>query len=237
MISGARDIVGAPSLRYIDVLPGTPHEVCDSLVAVHLEHFGADYPHAADDLRTTWREGGTDHDIIEHQWLLLLNDEPAGEFIFHTNLRRRIVVRHFIAFNRDVRVNLPSDWIARLVDAAGECANTDAADTGTQLIAMMSEVSPRHVAGWRRMGYLSPDIDYREPGHGNHWAEYGEPQFVPMAPNIRVLPAGTDLPLSEVATEGVSAFLLDYYRLPASHPVVVEILGNCARLGEVEPSA
>lgn len=235
MISGARDIVGAPSFRYIDVLPGTPDEVCDALVAVHREHF-ADYPHVADGIAKTWRDGGLDADIIEHQWLLLLDDEPAGEFLFQTNLRRRTVSRSHIALNRESRLKAPADWIPRLIDAAGDCASADAADVGIQLIAMMGEVSRRHVVGWRRMGYISPEIDYREPVHGNQWAAYGEPQFNPLAANILLLPAGADLPLSEVVTEAVSAFLLDYYRLPASHPVVVEILGNCARLGAAEPS-
>jgi hypothetical protein len=97
---------------------------------------------------------------------------------------------------------------------------------------MMSEVRPSHVAGWRRLGHISPNIDYREPVHGNHWAEFGEPTFIPMSPNILRLPAGNDVPLSVIASSGVSSFLLDYYRLPATNEVVLEILENCEQLQE-----
>ncbi len=234
------DIPGVKGLSFIDVLPGAFEQDRDALIAIHLENFGANYPHAAADIERTWSEGSAESDIIQHQWLLTLSGNPVGEFIFQTNMRRRIVARQFLSVNRAARVDLPTGWLAALVEAVAECANQDIESSvregnqpeGSQLIAMMSEVRPNHVAGWRRLGHISPNIDYREPVHGNHWAEYGEPTFIPMSPNILRLPAGKDVPLSVIATEGVSAFLLDYYQLPATNDVVLEILGNCQRLQE-----
>jgi hypothetical protein len=232
------DIPGVKGLSFIDVLPGASEQDRDALIAVHLENFGTTYPHAAVDIERTWSEGSAESDIIEHQWLLMLSGNPVGEYIFHTNMRRRIVARQFLSVNRAARANLPSGWLPALIEALTECANRDIEYSvregnqpeGRQLIAMMSEVKPNHLARWRRLKHFSPNIDYREPVHGNHWAEFGEPTFISMSPNILRLPAGNDVPLSVITTEGVSAFLLDYYRLPASNEVVVEILENCQRL-------
>jgi hypothetical protein len=232
------DIAGVKGLSFVDVLPGASERERDSLIAIHLENFGATYPHAAVDIERTWAEGPAEDDIIEHQWLLMLSGSPVGEFIFQTNMRRRIVARQFLSVNRPARADLPAGWIPVLIEAVAECAHRDMTHSvregnqpvESQLIAMMSEVRPQHVAAWRRLRHISPKINYREPVHGNHWAEYGEPTFIPMSPNILRLPAGDGLPLSAIATEGVSAFLLDYYRLPASNEVVLEILENCQRL-------
>ncbi len=235
------DIPGVKEFSFIDVLPGASEQERDALIAIHLENFGTTYPHGVADIEKTWSEGSAEGDIIEHQWLLLLSGNPVGEFIFRTNMRRRIVVRQFLSVNRAARADLPKGWLSALVEAVAECANQDVTQCvregtqpmGSQLIAMMSEVRPNHVPAWRTLGHISPNIDYREPVHGNHWAEHGEPTFTPMSPNILRLPAGNDVPLSVIASEGVSAFLLDYYRLPPTHEVVLEILGNCQRLQEV----
>jgi hypothetical protein len=234
------DIPGVKGLSFIDVLPGVAEQNRDALIAIHLENFGTTYPHAAVDIEGTWSKGSAESDIIQHQWLLMLSGNPVGEFIFQTNMRRRIVTRQFLSVNRAARPDLPAGWLSALVEAVAECANRDVADSvregiqpeGSQLIAMMSEVRPSHVAGWRRLGHISPNIDYREPVHGNHWAEFGEPTFIPMSPNILRLPAGNDVPLSVIASSGVSSFLLDYYRLPATNEVVLEILENCEQLQE-----
>lgn len=232
------DISGVKGLSFIDVLPGASEQERDALIAIHLENFAETYPHAALDIEKTWSEGSTQDDIIQHQWLLTLLGNPVGEFVFQTNMRRRIVARQFLSVNRSFRIDLPTGWLPALLEAVAEYANRDIECSvkegnqleGSRLIAMMSEVRPNHVAGWRRLGHISPNIDYREPIHGNHWAEFGEPIFIPMSPNILRLPGGNDVSLSEIATEGVSAFLLDYYRLPATNEVVLEILGNCQRL-------
>ena len=234
------DISGIKGLSFIDVLPERSEQERDALIAIHLENFGATYPNTAADMATTWSEGSTEDDIKKHQWLLMLSGNPVGEFIFQTNMRRRIVARQFLSVNRAARADLPEGWLTALLEAVAECANRDIAHrvregnhpTGSQLIAMMSEVRPNHVAGWRRLGHISPDIDYREPVHGNHWAKYGQPTFTSMSPNILRLPGGKGVPLSIVASEGVSAFLLDYYRLPATNEVVLEILENCRRLAD-----
>jgi hypothetical protein len=235
-------IPGSEELSFIDVLPGASEQERDALIAIHLENFGASYPYAVADIEKTWSEGSAEADIIEHQWLLLLSGNPVGEFIFRTNMRRRIVMRQFLSVNRSARADLPKGWLPALIKEVANCADNDVARSvikgnqpvGSHLIAMMSEVRANHVAAWRSLGHISPKIGYCEPAYGAHWVEHGEPSFAPMSPIILRQPGGDGMSLSAIATEAVSAFLLDYYRLPDSNKVVLEILDNCKKLQEIQ---
>lgn len=224
---GSEYIPGLPQLARVDVLPGTPEEAVAALASIHLENFQAHYAHAAADFRNTWRRGLSDPDIIEHQWLLLLDGSPAGECVFHVNIRRRVVARHFLAMNRSARRALVPDWIAAVMAAAAETALQDAESRGVSLFGMMSEITPAHAAGWRALGHVQPDIDYREPLHGNYWREFGDLTFVPMVANILPFPSGREAGLGVIAEAGVRAFLLDYYGVPESDPTFQAIIDRC----------
>ena len=218
---------GVPGIHIVDVLAGTGGERLEQLQGIHSSFF-PDHSHVLAEMAQAWSEGNFDDDIVVHQWLLLSAGAPAGEFVFHTNLRRGVTVRHFLAMDENVRSSLPRGWAGRLVDAAARQSDEDASSRGVDIVALMSEIGPDQpnlLAHWRELGHVSvPSIDYREPYYGKHWADYGDPQFFPMIANIRFTDAGLRRPPGEVVSAAVAAFLLDHYRLPADEPTVAAIL-------------
>jgi len=229
-LGGSTEVIGIPGMSVVNVLPGADKESLRALQAVHLRHFESSYPWAVSDFEQTWLHGAAQSNVIEYQWLLLVDGEPCGECVFHVNLGRRIILRHYMAVDQEVRGELPSDWLIDFNAFAEASCENDARKNGVELLAMMSEIQPKHVAGWKRMGHLSPAIEYREPIHGKHWKKYGDVEFVPMSVNLRLLAAGKQAPLPEVTKAAVSAFLIDNYGIPESNPTVQGILLNCEKL-------
>lgn len=231
----ALPLPGVPRVSVVDVLPGSAPERLGQLQAIHSTYFPG-HAHVLAEMEQAWADGGFDPQIVVHQWLLLHDGEPAGEFIFHANLRRGIVVRHFLAMDASVRAGLPKGWAGLLVAAAQEAAEADARDRGIEVLALMSEIAPdetRLLAHWRDLGHMSvPSIDYREPYHGKHWREFGPPRFFPMVPNVKLTDAGRKRPLSDVIVAAVNAFLIDHYLLPSDDPTVAGIL---ERARDVQP--
>lgn len=217
-------------LSYLDVVPGTPSSTLDDLCDIHLSLFGGSYAHATSDLERTWRQGSVEPDIIEHQWLLHYRGRPCGEFVFRVNLRRGIVCRLFLGLLPDARSQVGAEWITAVLGQCERVASAESGRAGRPLLAMMSEVQPRHVRGWRRLGHVVPDIGYREPLHGSRWRDFGDLRYQPMAANFLILDAGSSVDMAQIATAGVKAFLLDYYDVPHDDPVLQEILRSCDRL-------
>ncbi len=201
----------------------------EQLLTLHLHHF-PDHAHVGDELRLARRVGPHDPDVIIHAWLLHVDSVPVGFVIFHTNLRRRIVLQHFVGMDEDTRAQLPFRWISHLSDAVVETGVLDAETHGLELLGAMGENPPQHEAAWHRLGYRTIDVDYREPNHGMHWAEFGPITYFPMTAMVRLTTAGDQVPFDQVATAAVSAFLLDHYQLPADDPTVTAILARAAAL-------
>jgi hypothetical protein len=226
---------GVPALRVLDVVPPVRVERLRQLQDIHARHF-PDYLHVVDELEQDWRDGAADPAVVVHQLLLLHEDEPVGEFIVHTNLRRGIVLRHYLAVDEPARPLLRPGWVTHLVDAVAELGRRDAAAAARPLLAMTSEVQEHHLAGWRRLGHRPLDIGYAEPRWGKHWRDHGPVQMLPITPVVallpdgRVRPDGSPRPFAEVAHAGVTAFLVDHYRLPPDHPEVAAILARAAAL-------
>jgi hypothetical protein len=222
--------LGEGGLTYVDVLPGTPLDSLEHLSAIHLEYFGDMYGEAVQDFRRAW-EGTSSHPaIIEHQWLLHLDGVPCGELVFSINLSRRMVDRHFTSVRKEFRQQMPGGWIACATQAVADLCLAEAASVGVDLLGMMSEIVPKHVAGWRRLGLFQPDIGYCEPVHANYWRNFGELEFIPMVANILVFPAGRDEGLGVIAEAGVRSFLLDYYDVPEDNETFIRIVKSCRNL-------
>lgn len=227
-----------PGIRIVDVRPGVGRHRLEQLQDVHRRWF-PDHGHVTEEMAQAWERGPFDPDIAVHQWLLLHEGTPRGLFVFFVNLRRGIVVRQFLALDEGVRDGLADDWARHLIAACEQQAIIDARPRGVEIIAMMSEIDPeqpRLLAHWGSLGHRAfPEIDYREPFHGKHWARHGEPRYFPMTANVYLTSAGAALPIGEVVEAAVSAFLLDHYRLPPDEPVVAEILARARSLSD--PSA
>lgn len=225
--------LASQGLSYLDVQPGTPRTALDELCVIHLSLFSEGYAHGVADFEQTWRRGSQAHDIVEHQWLLYFEGKPCGEFVFQSNFRRGIISRLFLGLLPDFRNKVDREWIS---DLLAKCEATAAAESdqgGRAIMAMMSEIKPRHARGWRSLGHVTPEIGYQEPLHGNHWREFGQLEYQPMTANFLILEAGACVSMAEIATAGVQAFLVDYYAVPSDDQVLQRILHACSGLREV----
>lgn len=201
-------------------------QLLGALIGVHARHFPA-YPYVTDQL-----VAGTDlPDTIRHAWLLQVNGRPAGEFLFHTCLRRRIVQIHYVGMDRSAAAELPVDWLADVTDAALATSRADAGRRGVELLGMAGEMfsTPRDFRRWRRKGFLILAMDYREPVAGRDW-RLAPDEFNPLTIGLRMTDAGRAADPLVVLNAALSAFLLDYYGLPADHPEVVRMFAEAARM-------
>jgi hypothetical protein len=176
-----------------------------------------------------------DPEVVVHPWLLLHDGQPVGEYVFHTNLRRGIVLMHFLAADRDARHDLIPDWRDHVTRALEQTARADAEAVGRPLLGLMGEIPPDHYRLWSGQGFRPLDVEYREPHHGRHWAEYGELEFFPMLACIKPVAAGIDRPFREVAAAGLAAFLVDHYLLPRDEPTVARAIDQAALLPDLLP--
>ena len=222
--------LGDGGLGFVDVLPGASREALAQLSSIHIEHFGDLYAEATQDFQRAWSGGSAAARIIEHQWLLVLNGVPCGELVFATNLARRTVSRHFTSVRKEFRPLMPDRWIPSITRAVSDFCISEASAQGVELLGMMSEITPKHAAGWRKFGLYQPDIGFSEPLHGNYWRDFGELQFAPMLANILPFPPGRAAGLGVIAEAGVRAFLLDYYTIPETDPTFLGIIDRCRSL-------
>lgn len=208
-----------------------PRERLDELQRQFLLYF-PDHAHVIDELAQAWAGLRPDAQVIVHGWLLQLEGDPVGFAVVHTSLRRQILLQHFIGMDPQAGARLPLRWVGYFMDALRDTAASDCADACTVLLGQMGEHHEEHLRAWSRFGYVTLDVDYREPDHGRRWAEYGDPTFFPMTPQLRVTAAGAERPFADVATAALEAFLLDHYLLPRDEPTVVHTLSRAASLSD-----
>lgn len=224
---------GIPGVRVIDVAdprldPDVRAHRLDQIKAVHKAYF-ADYQHVFGE----WDEGlanGWGDDTLVHLWLFLDGEEPVGEVIQHTNLRRAVVLVHFVCLDADVRARMPRDWLQGMSDGFMLCGQHDADAAGVTFLAALGEVPPEHVHKWERTGFHGLDVGYLEPHDGKHWKLRGEPEFFPMTIVVRFTQAGSQHDVSQVIQDGLRGYLLDYYELPDDQPEVVSVLDAAAHV-------
>ncbi|MEI7779284.1 MAG: hypothetical protein WCJ42_07640 [Actinomycetes bacterium] len=216
----------------------TVHDVMDGghdnkglhdLQGLLVKHF-PDHAHVVGELDDAWLNGSPDPEVLIHGWLLTNVSGPVGFLVFHTNLRRGVMLQHYVAMEQSAREGLPFGWLRHLFDAMLEAGEAEASARGVDLVGAMGENSPHHVAGWRRIGYRVLDVDYREPYHGKHWADFGEPTFFDMTPMLKLTQHGAGRPLGEAAVAAASAYLIDHYLLDANNATVARTLRLAAAL-------
>lgn len=222
-----RELTGLDIEEVIGV--DAPRARLDELHRQFLAYF-PDHPHVVGELTDAWAGQWPDPQVIVHAWLIELEGAAVGFAVVHTSLRRQVLLQHFIGMDPQAGARLPLRWVGFFMDALRDTAARDCAEAGTVLLGQMGEHHEEHLRSWSRFGYVTLDVDYREPVHGRQWADHGEPAFFPMTPQLRVTEAGAALPFADVATNALEAFLLDHYRLPRDAPTVERTLALAADL-------
>jgi hypothetical protein len=141
-----------------------------------------------------------------------------------------MVNRHFTSINVDSRPRMPQGWIPAATQAVADLCDIEAKSKGVELLGMMSEILPRHRAGWRKLGLFAPDINYSMPLHQTYWRDFLPLEFVPMVANILPFAAGKEAGLGVITEAGVKSFLLDYYKVPEDDPTLLAIVERCRNL-------
>lgn len=215
---------------------GVPEDRLGFLIRELLRFF-PEHAHVAGELAEAWEGDWPDDEVIIHAWLLEVAGEPVGFTIFHTSLRRQVILQHFVGIEPEARPHLPMRWIKDLADAVLAVGMRDCEERGTTLLATIGENQPEHTRAWERFGYVTLDIDYHEPVHGRHWREHGDLRFFEMTPQIRLTDAGRQQPFPAVVDQAVCAFLVDHYLLPEDEPTVVRTRARIAGLPAAAPAA
>jgi len=194
-------------------------ELVQAVVDLHLRWFG-DYAYAVPELLENGELPASRGDRIVHQVLALVDGQPAGYVIVHTNTRRRIGVIHFLAVDEGFRsVEVRGNRLAQaLVEHARALVAADSREVGP-VLGIGAEAEEDMVPVWEHWGFRRLDVDYHEPHFGVRWPEHGDPTFFDRT--LVAAPVGDDsLDPAACARALAAAFLLDHYRLPPDHPEV-----------------
>lgn len=229
LLNDVGELPGIPGIQVVDVADPslddiTRERALAQLADVHVAFF-PDHAHVVDEWRDGLRTGWPDDLVKVHLWLMLREGAPVGEVILHTNLRRRVVLVHFVALAPEVRRDVPRGWLLSLSEGFVARGEIDAASAGSELRAVAGEIPRAHLHKWQACGFEAADVGYLEPKHGMHWADYGEPEFFEMLAIVR-RSSPDDTGAIGAAMRG---FLVDHYRLPPDHPMVAAILARADR--------
>jgi hypothetical protein len=162
---------------------------------------------------------------VVHQWLVLVDGEPAGFLLFDTNLARHIGVSHYVALNplasRLVVEGLRClDWLYRALVAQVQ------RDLGDQpAFGCVGEAADDRVRLFEWIGMHRLEVEYREPVTDHRWHGAETPTAA-----INLLwrpPLGADVDSMKpaAAQAGSAAFLLDHYGFDPEIPWVATAVG------------
>jgi hypothetical protein len=197
-----------------DAARATSNTVFDDLVGLHSILFPS-HAHVHPEFAEWRARGGRSQDRLAHLLVTYVDEVPAALLVLHLNLPRRVGLVHFLGVTPAQRVartggpSLARDLLARAWDLG-------TASFAGEWLGLAAESEPDLLALWKSWGYSDLAVDYAEPHHGMHWSAFGAPTFFRM--DLVGRPTG-DAPT--LAREAVEAFLIDHYRLPDEHPVVM----------------
>ena len=230
-------IPDVPELGVIDLFSpslsqGERLEVLAGLSAIHLTHFPT-YGHILEDLRAQLATGLAPAGEVVHAWLVIRDEKPVGEWIFNVNKENGIILMLFGAVDRDARIDLPREWLPKLVDFLLDICVEEAHRADRVIKAGILESADEHISRWRSCGFVVADSDYEEPINGVHWQEEGELEFYDSyAACVRAIDSGIGMPQTELAMTAIRTLLVDHYLLPEDHECVIGSLGRAAKFIE-----
>ena len=212
-------------VRFVECAGEGDSAAVDELLALHRRWFPT-HSHVQAELIDNARRPRLRGQLVVHQILALVDDQPAGFIVVHTSLRRRIGLIHFLAVDEEFRpVTTHGQRLApALVDHAVSRVHEDGIAQNLVISnGVTAESEDALISVWAAWGFDALPVDYAEPYFGMHWAAHGEPTFFPMTL------VGCGLPDQSYDRESAGraaaeAFLLDHYQLPADHPRVVQAL-------------
>ena len=230
-------VEGVPEFTVVDALAADlsvaeRQELLAHLAAIHARYFPS-YPHVLEEFDQQVLTGEHPPGERVHAFVVYRDGIPVGEWVMAVDRPREVIMMLFGAIHREARIDLDRGYLRLLVDdLLGRCAAA-AAEDGEDVVAVILESDGPHLSRWNELGFFTADADYREPVHGRHWPQHGEPAFFDRySACVRPWGRGEHMARSDLAERAVTALLVDHYVLPPDHPQVVRSL---AAAGEVDP--
>ncbi len=235
--SARTPVEGVPEYTVVDALAAdmsaAEHkELLAQLAPIHGRYFPS-YPHVLDELEQQALIGEPPSGERVHAFVVFRDGLPVGEWVMAVDRRAEVIMMLFGAIHREARIDLDRGYLIRLVDALLERCAAAAADEGEDIVAVILESDGPHLARWHELGFFTADADYREPIHGRHWSQHGEPSFFDRySACVRPWGRGREMARSALAERALTALLVDHYGLPPDHPQVVRSLQAAANLSD-----
>ena len=226
---GLAYFIEATGLDIVDII--SPESTSQHLLQLRDVHdiFFDSYTNVLSEIEQ-FRKEATKGSLTRHAWLILSNEDEVGEIIFHTSHTHKIGVMHFVAMKEEARQKLRLGWFNTLIESVALSAQFDLHKDNKELSALIAEIPYEDLPRWERVGFQFLDVGYVEPFHGRSWKQYGEPQFFPMTPVVKVVPGAAQQSLKQIAISALSAFLVEHYDLEPQHPEIARILSAATLL-------
>lgn len=227
--SAAAPVAGVPEFEAVDALSvdlsvAERQELLSQLAPIHRRYFPS-YAHVLRELEQQALTGEHPSGERVHAFIVFRDGAPVGEWIMAVDRREGVIMMLFGAVHREARIDLDRAYLARLVDDLLERCAAAAADEGEEIVAVILESDAPHLDRWHELGFFTADADYREPIHGRHWPEHGQPEFFDRyAACVRPWGSGAQTARSALAERALNALLVGHYGLPSDHPQVVRSL-------------
>lgn len=208
----------------------------DDLIELYLQLFPGYGRYVAVMRRRANRPQDTTPPFLEHQWLALVNGQPAAMTVFKYNYKRNCGLGLDLGVHPDFRIISHSGYtsLARLmIELRHKQLLMDAKSLGMSLpLGSLVEVeSPKVVARFKEYGMLLLPVKYYEPPAPEDALEIIGRQeiektgFTPMHLGIYPIDREAYNPKdADQLSMFVKAYLMDHYGLPESHWAVQESL-------------
>ena len=207
-------------------------EVDERDVVVHevaglMRTYFPSYDHVVEDFRRQLVSGEPPEDEVVHTWLVMRNGQACGVWVMNINAVTGVIMMLFGAIHRQARIDLPREYLPRLVGFMHELCIAEATAEGFSIVGVILESAEHHLARWQSCGFFVADPEYREPKHGIHWPNFGSPDFYEDYAAC-VLPIGTGNQMSkaELGILCLETLMIEHYGLPREHEVVISSLAR-----------
>ena len=228
-------VPGVPEFRIVDLfdagLVDSERESIMVEVADIMTEYFPSYAHAVEDFERQLASSVPPRDEFVHVWLVIRDGKACGLWVMNVNAVTGVIMMLFGAIHRQARIDLPREYLSKLVGFMHELCLIEATAHGFLIRGVILESAERHIDRWQSCGFFVADDEYREPKHGIHWATFGPPDFYDdYSACVLPIAEGTRLKRAELGQLCLETLLIEHYGLPRDHPAVMGSLTRARNL-------
>lgn len=224
-----------PEFSIVDLfdarLDATEQDAIALEVADIMHTYFPSYGHVVEDFREQLATNEGPKDELVHAWLVIRDGQACGLWVMNINTTSGVIMMLFGAIHRQARIDLPREYLPRLVGFMHDLCAVEAEANGFSIVGVILESAELHINRWKSCGFFVADPEYREPRHGIHWAEFGAPSFFEnYSACVMPLGDGIRLPKSELGHICLETLMIEHYGLPRDHEFVISSLARARQV-------